>query len=1187
MKSSGRPKSQVCQESFESVCEWLESEAEVFTLGEIHEKMVELAGTNDVYTQKWLKTQLEEKYKSCIFITSQNGKENVVCFRNMASYILTDTWYAARKEVAEEEAERIVRTAAKIILDEIRSSKFTCETYPINEDIESIQQGKEWLPNYLRMFMELLIKYPLKQVSIGQAIVNAARPRSVVAPILFATGVEMDHVFGSKWLLTELSRIGFSVGVDEVTRYKQSVVHNENITDFMKTYLPGSFTQWTADNVDHNVRSIDGKGTLHAMGIVSSSTNRVGLPTQRLEPVKRQKLKNVFDTIKNKVIPIINYQYPDTSGLSLLSFKPLLELQPTHVLPPDTSLDIFWHSYYFFTKNLRPSWSGYMTNISTGDYPGKSTVTLLPIIDLNPNDMTCIYSTLLFVSDQAKQLNIPTPIITFDQPLWLKATDIIRAKSLNIVCILGGFHTMMSFMGSMGKMMKGSGLYEALETIYGSTVVDHMMLGKDVSRALRAHFLTESALMTKLLSPLIPVSKYAIQDKDFELVASLFEQDNGVNDLSEDIDIGDEDMDVDSVDELVVETVVETVISGKGAEKYDIAKLGVTPLTQDQLSKLDQLHSSVSELPLTAVDVVSSSSELQALEIELNKYKEKLGSKSRTSKLWLQYLDYVQVLKLYIRAERTGNWKLHLLSISRMINLFASTGHINYAKSARFHLQSMLELKTTYPWVYKSFAENGYHTVRRSNRFWGGLWPDLIIEQVMMRSIKSRGGLTRGRGITESVRTQWISSMHRCAGVHNAMTNLTGTKHQSSYQHLELYESRVKRDNTDLKKLLQWFYQHEPFDVNEPNLKCIANGLVASHDDNKVNCDETESVGHAIQVKLDGVCIADAKIKRSQQIVTLDSLRNVVKIDKSPVQINPMLLFNRLIVLVDREENMGEKFAYELTPDPTSIFKDGMMRKPNKATLRNFLTKNIPQNEHPAALTCVIDGGALLHKVKWMTSKTFGEITRQYITYINDRYKAHTNICVVFDGYDDPNSTKAHEHARRMGKTSSNANVIALMELTTNQELFLNNIQNKKNFLKLLGKELKQEGIAVKFSDGDADVLIVSTAIKHSSTGEVMVVADDTDIVVLLMYHWKESLEEIYFCVEGRRKQCIKRKVWAVSDIQCKNPHNNLVLFVHAWSGCDTTSATHTQGIILTTVYLVCYCANVWNLDLNIYTTFM
>ena len=94
--------------------------------------------------------------------------------------------------------------------------------------------------------------------------------------------------------------------------------------------------------------------------------------------------------------------------------------------------------------------------------------------------------------------------ITFDQPLWIKAMDIITNKSMNIVCRLGGFHTLMSFMGSIGKMMKGSGLEESLETVYGENTVQHMMTGKAVPRALRGHFLVEAALMNNLISNFIP-----------------------------------------------------------------------------------------------------------------------------------------------------------------------------------------------------------------------------------------------------------------------------------------------------------------------------------------------------------------------------------------------------------------------------------------------------------------------------------------------------------------------------------------------------------------------------------------------------------------------------------------------------------------------------------------------------------
>ena len=114
-----------------------------------------------------------------------------------------------------------------------------------------------------------------------------------------------------------------------------------------------------------------------------------------------------------------------------------------------------------------------MTNISSGTYPGKSKIMFLPIIDLSPTDPTCIYTTLEFVIDQAKSLNVRTPVLTFDQPFWLKATEIANCKSMNIVLILGGFHLMMSFMGSIGSLMKGSGLSEAFSTCYAINAIEH------------------------------------------------------------------------------------------------------------------------------------------------------------------------------------------------------------------------------------------------------------------------------------------------------------------------------------------------------------------------------------------------------------------------------------------------------------------------------------------------------------------------------------------------------------------------------------------------------------------------------------------------------------------------------------------------------------------------------------------
>ena len=84
--------------------------------------------------------------------------------------------------------------------------------------------------------------------------------------------VEMDNVFGSKFLLNPLCKLGFSVSPDEVLRYKQSVKENEDTGNVNSNYFPGSFTQWMADNADHNAMTIDGKGSMHEMGCISSTT---------------------------------------------------------------------------------------------------------------------------------------------------------------------------------------------------------------------------------------------------------------------------------------------------------------------------------------------------------------------------------------------------------------------------------------------------------------------------------------------------------------------------------------------------------------------------------------------------------------------------------------------------------------------------------------------------------------------------------------------------------------------------------------------------------------------------------------------------------------------------------------------------------------------------------------------------
>ena len=85
-----------------------------------------------------------------------------------------------------------------------------------------------------------------------------------------------------------------------------------------------------------------------------------------------------------------------------------------------------------------------MQTVCVGEHESPSEINMLPIIDLNPSDGTCVYSTLAFVSDQTRKMCLPTPCVTFDQPLYIKAVDVVAASVLDVVCRLGRFHTIMS-----------------------------------------------------------------------------------------------------------------------------------------------------------------------------------------------------------------------------------------------------------------------------------------------------------------------------------------------------------------------------------------------------------------------------------------------------------------------------------------------------------------------------------------------------------------------------------------------------------------------------------------------------------------------------------------------------------------------------------------------------------------------
>ena len=119
-----------------------------------------------------------------------------------------------------------------------------------------------------------------------------------------------------------------------------------------------------------------------------------------------------------------------------------------------------------------------------------------------------------------------------------------------------------------------------------------------------------------------------------------------------------------------------------------------------------------------------------------------------------------------------------------MLPTFHAAGHLPYAKSAQLYLQEMQRLNELLPSEdFKKYTTQGYFTIRRTNKFWSGIWTDMTIEQVLMKMMKIQGGLTRGRGITQSTLVYFISALPPCIPIMEALEKLSGVYAASSEQH--------------------------------------------------------------------------------------------------------------------------------------------------------------------------------------------------------------------------------------------------------------------------------------------------------------------------------------------------------------------------------------------------------------------
>ena len=170
------------------------------------------------------------------------------------------------------------------------------------------------------------------------------------------------------------------------------------------------------------------------------------------------------------------------------------------------------------------------------------------------------------------------------------------------------------------------------------------------------------------------------------------------------------------------------------------------------------------------------------------------------------------------------------------------------------------------------------------------------------------------------------------------------------------------------------------------------------------------------------------------------------------------------------------------------------------------------------------------------------------------------SVILVFDGYVSGPDTRDATHLRRT-KGIFVTKVSFTQTTPFRSKAFLDNSENKQNCILMLRRIMDSNGIETKQVPSDANLLIATTAVQSSITRPTIILGEDTDLLILLLYYY-ECGPMILIFRPNHDKKIVKSKIWDIGKTTCVLGQEtcNVIPVIRAISGCDTTSKLYGVG---------------------------
>ena len=832
--------------------------------------------------------------------------------------------------------------------------------------------------------------------NIAQDIIYAVSKGSKLTPKHIGLGLTLHQATRSEKLVGLFHAAGHTIGIDTIRRFDTSIAtdilnryeENDNvyIPYEIAPYCPGRVVLASYDNIDVLEETIDGKNTFHCTQMMLWQRG----------PVRERPVTGGAIGRARTVTPGCLEQLHKLDRAYMLVGE-----RPNPVFDERTDFDcdewfatneekkesdlknLTWIlTRMFADEKIIPGWAAFNEATCVID-PPLTTPGMLPVLQAPADENNTVITVINHFMSISEKLGQPFTIITADQPLYSRGKELIWAnyeKYKNVVLIMGHLHILFNFLKAIGQHMENAGLVDVwVESgLFACNSTDQMMEGKSYYRAVRGHTLAYEALNRIYWNNFV---KWIGTQEHLKMPELRIQTGEIVREFSE----GNIDSKVEKVSALV-ELLDETAI------------------------------------------------------LELMTEYDKNQQDTPNFVLWRTYMKMVETLLNFIRANREGNWNLHIQSFSDMLPWMTVYDHTNYARWGTIYLAEMKSLETSQPIIHREFM-NGNFVVRRGK----GRFNQVPIDQAtewQNRICKISNGII---GITrnDTARDKFCMTWAERSYISHSTKCLLEVENEDEGQQIstrkDAQPSRIRLDEDSVTKLEDVFSRFNVFGLEgeEPVGEEIMEGeesqSAVRRDSKQLVSIATNDVSTSViendllSAQTRGVSLVQSNVSKwfikketpffdplpkvkSQTFASLYKMTFAGKQnEKKTIKADRRLLQQLLTAsLAGRRVDLNEVLQHQLSSIPLSLAKvNGDMNSTAKAELAKIITKNekmLPNVTEPGTTqrTCaLVDGHAYIQTLgKPKNCRTFEEYAHVFFKSLLISFGENVErIDIVFDQY--------------------------------------------------------------------------------------------------------------------------------------------------------------------------------------------